>query len=330
MMDFRAPWMLLLALLIPLALWLRERRPRPAFPFTSAPVLRHLPATWAVRGRWILPALFALGLACLVVALARPRKGLDESRVHTEVVDIVLLVDVSTSMRALDFSTRAEELNRLDAAKRVIREFVDHRSEDRIAAVAFAALPYAASPLTLDHGWLLERIETLKTGMVEDGTAIGDAIASAVNRLRESEALSKVIVLLTDGVNNAGSLSPLDAAQAAKALDIKIYTIGAGTDRGWAPYPNAGLFGSTGRVPVEIDEATLKRIADVTGARYFRATDLEELQDVYRAIDEMEKTEIDVEEYTRYEERFMPWVAAAILFLSLEPLLAATRLGRIP
>ncbi len=278
------------------------------------------------------PFLYALGLAALVVALARPRRGLEESRVRTEAVDIVLLADVSTSMRAEDFSTRTERLNRLDAARRVMARFVEARTQDRVGLIAFAALPYTVSPLTLDHAWLVRRMEDLQTGMLEDGTAIGSALASAVNRLRDSRAKSKVVVLLTDGVNNAGSISPENAAQAAKALGIKVYTIGAGTT-GLAPYPVKDPF--TGRsfyrrARVELDEAMLRRMADITGALYFRATDLGSLERVYEQIDRLEKTGMDVEQYTRFEERFAPWLFAGLGLLGLERLLALTRFGGHP
>lgn len=331
-MTFRYPWMLILLLLAPAAVYLRyHMRRSAAVRFSENELIEHLPASWAVRLRFLLPLLYGLGLACLITAAARPQRGLQEREVHAEVVDIVLLVDVSTSMRAIDFSTATREINRLDAAKDVIRDFIRGRRTDRIGVVAFSALPYTVAPLTLDHDWLIRQMNRLKTGMLEDGTAIGSAIASAVNRLRDSEAVSKVVVLLTDGVNNAGAVSPENAAQAAKALGIKIYTIGAGS-RGMARYPVQDPFGGRHyvRQPVEIDEATLKRIAEITGAAYFRATDMDRLAEIYEAIDEMEKTEIDIEQFTRYEEVFAGFAGWALGLLLLERLLAAGRLGRLP
>jgi Ca-activated chloride channel family protein len=332
-MRLAYPLLLLLWLAVPLLVFIRYwPRRRPALTFSDSRLLAGLPTSWAMHARRLLPVLYGIGLALLVLAIARPQKGLQESRVRTEAVDIVLLVDVSTSMRAEDLGSGVNRnMNRLDAAKEVIRTFVEERPEDRIGMVAFAALPYTVSPLTLDHGWLIKRMEDLRTGMLEDGTAIGDALASAINRLRDSEAKSKLVILLTDGVNNMGSLSPDNAAQAAKALDIKVYTVGAGAP-GLVRFPVQDPFGGTRyvRQRSEIDEATLKTIADTTGGLYFRATNLRELEKIYQQIDEMEKTEIEVEKFTRYEERFMPVLMAALLLLGLERVLALTRLGRLP
>lgn len=285
---------------------------------------------WAVALQPLLPALYVAGLVTLIVALARPQKGLAESRVSTEAVDIVLLIDVSTSMSALDFATATRpDMNRLDAAKDVIEKFISDRPNDRIGMVAFSAMPYTVAPLTLDHAWLIQQLPRLRTGMVEDGTAIGDAIASAVNRLRDSLAKSKLVVLLTDGMNNRGSLTPQNAAQAAKALGIRIYTVGAGKE-GDVPMPGMGFFGGQQYMRSDIDEPTLRHLADVTGGAYFRATDIRKLEAVYRQIDQMEKTEINVDQYTRYEERFMPWIVLGLLCLGAEKVLSLTRIGRIP
>ncbi len=330
-MSLQYPFALLLLLLVPGLVYLRyTRRWKPSLRFSDGQALAQLPAGWAVAAARLLPVLYGIGLAFLIIAVARPRLGLDESRVETEAVDIVLLVDVSTSMRAEDFSTPGHRMNRLDAAKRVIERFIAERPDDRIGMVAFSAMPYTISPLTLDHAWLLQQMERVETGMLEDGTAIGDAIASAVNRLRDSKAKSKLIILLTDGNNNAGKLSPLNAAQAAAALKIKIYAVGAGSS-GVAPVPVQTPFGTQYvQQRVEIDETMLRQIAQTTGALYFRATDLASLQRVYEQINEMEKTRIEVEQYTRFEERFMPFVVLGLLALGLERLLALTRLGRLP
>jgi Ca-activated chloride channel family protein len=266
-----------------------------------------------------------------VVALARPRTGLEESLVRAEVRDIVLLVDVSTSMRAEDLSSAGRRLDRLAAAKEVIERFIKGRRDDRIALVAFSALPYTVSPLTLDHGWLVKQLSRLETGMIEDGTAIGDGIASAVNRLRESRAASKVVVLLTDGFSNRGVLTPESAARAARALGIRVYTVGAGGS-GPVRAPIRDAAGEVRYVLQEsgIDEAGLAAIADTTGGRYFRAADFAALEEVYARIDEMEKTRIDVRDYTRYEERFAPFAILGLVFLLGERLLSLTRLGRLP
>jgi Ca-activated chloride channel family protein len=318
-MTFAHPWLLTVAVLIPALLWLRyARRRHPALNFSAGALLAQLPRGWAVRLQPLLPLLFGLGLACLVVALARPQKGQEESRVRTEAVDIVLLVDVSPSMASPDFSTPLRTLNRLDAAKVVLEKFVTSRVHDRLAMIGFSAYPYTLCPLTLDHGWLLERVRHLQPGMLGDATGIGDAMASAINRLRDSQAKSKVVVLLTDGQSNCGLLAPDNAARAAKALGIKIYTVGA-----------SGIAsGHDGRDGV--DEGALKRIATATGAAYFRASNLTGLQNVYEQIDKLEKTDIQVDHFTRYHELFLPWVLAGLALLGLEKVLAATRLGRNP
>lgn len=331
-MTLAHPHILWLLLLVPFWVALRYARWRqPTLAFSDGQLLEKLPMSWAVRAQAVLPLLYGGGLACLLVALARPQKGLQESRVQTEAVDIVLVADVSTSMRAEDFSTPTRRMNRLDAAKLVMEKFIQDRPRDRIGLVAFAVMPYTMAPLTLDHGWLIQRVRSLETGMVEDGTAIGDALASAANRLRDSKAKSKVIILLTDGIQNAGRLTPDNAAQAAKALGIKIYAVGAGRT-GLVPYPVADPYGGTRYVQQvsEIDEPMLKRISAATGGAYFRATDLEGLRKVYEEIDAMEKTEMEIEKFTSFEERFAPWVAAGLVCLIAEKLLSLTRLGRAP
>jgi len=330
-MSLGYPICLLLLVLVPGLVYLRYARRRKAtLLFSDKRLLAGLPVSWAVRATRVLPVLYTIGLVLLVLAIARPRRGLKESLVRTEAVDVVLLVDVSTSMRAEDLEAN-KAVNRLDAAKQVITEFVKQRDNDRIGMVAFAALPYTVSPLTLDHGWLIKRMDDLKTGMLEDGTAIGDALASAINRLRDSKAKSKIIILLTDGMNNAGNLAPENAAEAARALGIKIYTVGAGST-GWVRIPVQDPFGGQrcARQRSEIDEATLKAIGKTTGGTYFRAKNMKELKVVYDQIDDMEKTDIEVKTYTRFEERFQPVLIAALIFLGLEQLLALSRLGRLP
>ena len=326
MIVFRHPYLLLLLLLVPALVWLRYARRRQApLTFSDGAALLGLPRSPWLALRKLPPALFAAGLVFLVAAAARPQKGMSESRVETEGVDIVLVVDTSTSMRADDFSTATKRMDRLDAAKSVLAQFIQARPDDRLGIVAFAAMPYTIAPLTTDHAWLMLQMDRLQTGMLEDATAIGDAIASGVNRLRDSQAKSKIVILLTDGIHNAGRLTPPDAAQAAAALGIKVYTIGAGSDQ-----PRAtGIFGFV-QGGAEIDEATLKKIAEITKAKYFRATDLKSLEETYKAIDEMEKTKIELDQYTRYEERFAPFLVLGLLCLAFETLLGFTRLGRLP
>ncbi len=330
-MTFRDPWWLLALVGVPALMWWRARpTARGIVWFSDGSTLARLPRTAAVRVAATLPVLFGAGLTCLIVALARPQRGIEDSVVRTEAVDIVLVADVSPSMAAEDFSTRQRRMNRLDAAKRVMDEFVRARPEDRIGLVVFAAWPYTAAPLTIDHAWLRQRIAELRVGMVGDGTAIGSALAAAVNRLRDSRAKSRVVVLLTDGMNNAGTISPDDAALAAAALGVRVYTIGAGT-RGTAPMPVQTPFGvQYVPQPVEIDEALLQRMAAATGGQYFRATDLASLEEVYRQIDRMEKTPIESRRYLHYEERFAGWAAAGAILLLLDAALSLSRFGRLP
>ena len=325
-MVFQHPWILLLLLLVPALVWLRYARRRQApLTFSDGAALLDLPRSPWLALRRLPPALFAAGLVGLVLAAARPQTGMSESRVETEGVDIVLVVDTSTSMRADDFSTAMQRMDRLDAAKSVLAQFIRARPDDRMGIVAFAAMPYTIAPLTTDHAWLLLQMDRLQTGMLEDATAIGDAIASGVNRLRDSRAKTKLVILLTDGIHNAGRLAPQDAAQAAAALGIKVYTIGAGSDQP----RGGGIFGLM-QGGGEIDEATLKKIAEITQAKYFRATDLKSLEETYKAIDEMEQTKIELDQYTRYEEKFAPFLILGLLGLALETLLGFTRLGRLP
>ena len=320
-MRFANPILLLLLLLIPLLVWLRHfMLHKRSMQFSSGTALEGLSKSWRIRLQPALPILYALGLVCLVVALARPQRGLEDSRVRTEAVDIILLIDLSESMETRDFQKYNRRLSRLEASKDVIERFLEKRPSDRIGMVGFATLPYAVAPLTLDHGWLVQRMQGLHTGMLDGSrTAIGDGIASAVNRLRESEAKSKVIILLTDGANNYGTLSPENAASAAEALGIKIYTIGAGGAR-------TGFFMQR----QEVDETSLKKIAKTTDAEFYRARDLETLEAVYEKIDQLEKTEIEVERFTRFEEKAKGWIVAGILFLGLEQLLSLSRIGRLP
>ncbi|MDK2856914.1 MAG: Ca-activated chloride channel [Verrucomicrobiota bacterium] len=322
-MRFAHPWLLLLLLLIPVLLWRRARRRHAAVHFPDSDLLNDLPVSLSVRLQPLLQLFYVLGLVCLIVAIARPQHELQESRVNTEGVDIVLLLDLSTSMDIPDFSRNGQRQTRIDSAKQVISDFIVKRKNDRIGLVVFSALPYSVAPLTLDHSWLVQRLDGLHTGMLEDGTAIGDAIASAVNRLRDSEAKSRIVILLTDGINNRGELSPENAAQAAASFGIKVYTIGIGgglpVRRGFFTLP-----------PQEIDESTLRRIAELSKAEYFRARDLQTLEEVYNQIDKLEKTKIEMKQFSRYEEAAGNWLIAALGFLTLEKILSLSRFGRLP
>jgi Ca-activated chloride channel family protein len=271
----------------------------------------------------------ALGL--LVVALARPQLGKAATQVFSEGIDIMLAVDVSGSMLAEDFQVDGQRVNRLDAVKSVVRKFLEHRPGDRVGLVLFGARPYTQSPLTLDHGWLMKNLERAQVGMIEDGTAVGSGLATAVNRLEASDAKSKIVILLTDGQNNAGKVPPLVAADTAKTLGYRVYTIGAGT-RGNAPFPQVDAFGRRVYVsmPVDIDEDTLRRVADTTGGKYFRATDTPSLQQIYDEIDQLEKSPQEGLQYLEYYELYVWLALPALVLLATEAVLAQTWLRILP
>ncbi|MGD9763677.1 MAG: VWA domain-containing protein [Candidatus Binatia bacterium] len=330
-MQLHDPWALLLLAAVPWVVLGRRRAAPPAVRYPAVNALRALGAGRRARWRWLLPALRLIALALLVVALARPQLGKAATQVRSEGIDIMLAVDVSSSMLAEDFRLDGERTNRLDAVKAVVREFLEQRPNDRVGLVLFAARPYTQAPLTLDHGWLLSNLGRARVGMIEDGTAVGSALATAVARLDGSEAKSKVIVLLTDGQSNAGNVPPLTAAAAAKTLGYRVYTVGAGT-HGAAPYPRTDPFGRTVYVnmPVDIDEDTLKRIAELTGGRYFRATDTETLRQVYADIDQLERTPQEGLQYLEFYELYVWLALPALLLLAGEALLAHTWLRVLP
>lgn len=331
-MRLEHPWVLLALVFLPLLfIWWRRRADAGAAPL---PFFERLPRVPAGRYRWLwlLPAVRALCLAALVVAASRPQYGSAEGERRGEGIDIVLAVDISGSMLAEDFTkASSERANRLEAVKEVVREFVARRRNDRIGLVVFAGRPYTQCPLTLDHGWLLRNLERVQIGMIEDGTAIGSALATAAARLEASDAKSKVIVLLTDGQNNAGKVSPKTAAEAIAKLGIRVYTIGAGT-RGLAPFPARDVFGNRvyRPMPVDIDEATLQDIARMTGGQYFRATDTASLRQVYAEIDRMERTEFRAPRYFAYDEAYPWFVVLALILYAAEVALRHTWLRVLP
>lgn len=286
----------------------------------------------AGKSRWslyrhIMFTLRSLAVLFFIIALARPQAGSQEEEITTEGLDIVMALDISSSMLAEDFKPR----NRLEVAKLVAQDFVKGRTSDRIGMVVFAGESYTQCPLTLDYGVLLTFIEDVKVGLVADGTAIGMALANAVNRLRDSKAKSKIIILLTDGRNNAGELHPLTAAQIAQTLGVRVYTIGAGS-RGTALYPVMDpIFGKRyRRLPVEIDEDLLKEIAAMTRGKYFRAIDKSSLEKIFNEIGQLEKTKIEVKEYTRYRELFPIFLSIGLILLGVEIILANTVFRKIP
>ena len=318
-------WLLLI--LPPLGYWLfaRDKKTRPYLHYSDSSYRSVLKKTWRQRLYPSLHVLRLLAVALLVVALARPQSTSKQSSKNIEGVDIVMAMDISGSMLAEDFSP-----NRLEASKQLAREFVRGRESDRIAVVAFSGEAYTQCPLTIDHGILENRIRQLKSGVITDGTALGDGLAVSINRIRQSDAKSKVIILLTDGVNNAGSIDPLTASDIAKTYGIRVYTIGVGT-RGLAPYPYKTPFGiQYQNVQVEIDENLLKQIADETGGTYFRATNKNRLKAVFEEIDKLEKTKIEVLSYEQRAEEFKPFLWAALALLLLELLLRLSVFKTLP
>jgi len=319
---FANPWALT-ALAVPVLLiaWRWRQRGRQSLVFTVSDVGLH--RRQAGRGRVHLrllpPVLRVAVLVLLALALARPQSGTHTREVTSEGVDIVLTLDISTSMKGEDFRPR----NRLEEAKAQAAEFIAKRENDRIGLVVFAGQAFTQCPLTLDHDLLDQFLSQVKMGVVEDGTAIGSAIATATNRLRETEAKSKVIVLLTDGDNNAGSVDPVTAARAAAAMGIKIYSIGVGKE-GQVPYPvNDMLFGKRYQyVPTNLDEKTLREIASLTKGRYFRAQNTEALARIYDEIDQLERTEVSSVERVDYREASLPFLLPAALLLVLELLIS--------
>jgi len=311
---FANPWWLWLLLLVPLLAFLKGGFGGvPTVVFSSTEAFRALGKRVQSRRGMFLASLRFLALAALIVALARPQKGHQMTQVEASGIDIMLALDVSGSMQAEDFTIGGLAAERIDVVKRVTEQFIDARPNDRIGIVAFAGRPYLVSPLTLDHGWLLQNMERVKIGLVEDGTAIGSAIASALNRLRgDKSSKSRALVLLTDGENNMGKISPATAAEAAKALGVKLYAIGVGSD-GPARIATGqrDIFGRQiyGEVP-PLNAESLKAIAQTSGGHFFRATDTRSLEAIYRQIDEMERSEFEMKQFRQYRDLF-PWALAA-------------------
>ncbi len=328
-MSFGHPWVLI-GLVIPI-FWAFVRLVRREHfePSASFPAVEGLPAGtgWRVRARGALPVVRAIVLALLIIALARPLYGERQELIVSEGIDIVLCLDTSGSMRAEDFKPD----NRLQVVKDVARQFIDGRKGDRIGLVVFASNAYTQCPLTTDYTVLKQMLEKVDFGGIKDGTAIGMAIATGVNRLRESGSKSRVLILLTDGRNNAGTIDPITAAKLAKAVGVRIHTIGAGS-QGEAPYPvDDPVFGKRYvMLPADVDEGTLKEIADITGGRYFRATDAGALEAIYREIDSMEKTRVETRSYVDYSEFGGILLLPAVILLLLEVILRAGPLRKLP
>ena len=332
MIRFLYPQLLwLLALLPVLAVWRGRRGPVAAVEYSNADIARQVARETRSRaGRWLLALQFA-ALALLIIGLARPQFGRSNSNVQASGIDLVLALDVSGSMEALDFKLNNQSARRVDVVKSVASKFIEGRPNDRIGIVAFAGAPYLVSPLTLDHDWLQQNLERVEIGTVEDGTAIGSAIAASVNRLRDQASKSKIVVLLTDGQSNAGKIAPATAAEAAKALGVKVYTIGAGI-RGEAPIPVTDAFGNKrlAMAKVDVDEAALEKIATETGAKFYRATDTASLKQIYAEIDRLEKTTHTMKKFESRHELFAWTVVPALCLLGTALGLEQTRFRRTP
>ena len=326
-MQFRDPLFFLLLFILPFVFWLAVQRQKILMPFSNLSE-RALPATsLKVLLYRFLPVLRFIILFLLIAALARPVQPLSEKDFETEGIDIILSLDISGSMLAEDFKPE----NRLFVAKKEAKNFIHGRHNDRIGLVIFAGKAFSQCPLTLDYKILDQLIDDIQIGMIEDGTAIGMGLATSVNRLKNSSAKSKVIILLTDGDNNAGNIDPITASELAKTFGIRVHTIGVGRG-GLVDFPVMDpLFGKRYvQVQMDVDEFGLKRIADITGGKYFRARDTESLRQIYSTIDKLEKTKIKVHLYKSYNELFKYLLIPAILILFLELVLSRTLLLKVP
>jgi Ca-activated chloride channel family protein len=318
-------WILLV--IVPMVVWyvFKERRSHADLQFSSLRPFRQMKQGTRVWGRHLLFVARVAGIILLTVALARPQSSNSWQEYQSEGIDIVLALDISTSMLARDFTP-----DRLEAAKEVATKFIIERPQDRIGLVVFSGESFTQSPLTTDHAVLINVMKDIKSGMIADGTAIGLGLANAINRLKDSHSKSRVIILLTDGVNTQGTIAPITAAELAKTFGVRVYTIGVGT-MGEAPYPVPTDYGIVIRpVPVEIDEDILTRIADMTGGKYFRATDNRKLEQIYGEIDQLEKSRVEVKHFSKKDEKYFLFALAGMLLLILEALGCYTLLRKMP
>lgn len=319
--TFAHPWLLLLLLLIPLLIvWyvFRYRKQHAALQFSNIGLFEDVEKSFRQKIYPLLYVLRLVALGAIIVALARPQSMLSRQQMKVDGIDIAMAIDVSGSMRAEDFKP-----NRLEAAKKVASKFIDGRQNDRIGLVVFAGEAFTQTPLTIDHQVLQRQLASIRNGDIKDGTALGDGLATAINRIKDSKAASKVIILLTDGVNNQGSVDPQSAAEIAAMYGIRLYTIGVGT-QGMAPYPFKDPLGITHyqNIPVEIDEQLLQDMAESTNdGHYYRATSSKSLSQIFEQIDQMEKTKIDVTQYSQTKDEYLPWLILALGALLLELIL---------
>ena len=339
-LTFAQPWLLLLLLLLPLLAYLRGKQGRAAaLIFSSTSILQGLGKASTARAGKLLRALLFLSLAILIVALARPRLGKSLSQVEASGIDIMIVFDVSGSMLIKDFTIGGDPSTRVEAGKEVVRKFIEGRPNDRIGLIAFAGRPYVVSPMTLDHSWLLQNLDRVRIGLVEDGTAIGSATAAAANRLNDKGSKSRAIVLLTDGENNAGKVPPTTAAEAIKALKINLYAIGAGIN-GVAPAPVPDRRGGfvtdlDGNLlyqnqPVHFNEAGLKEMARIADGKFYRATDTESLEQIFGEIDKLEKSTVTVKKFQQYRDLFPACIMAGSALLIAQILLSQTIWKKLP
>jgi Ca-activated chloride channel homolog len=318
-------YMLLLVPLLIVWYWFKNKKSSAEITFSGMDVFTGMarsPKIWLIHSLFVLRL---LAIALLIVAFARPQAISTKQNVHIEGIDIVMSIDVSGSMLARDFKP-----DRLEAAKEVAGEFITKRPNDRVGLVIFSGEAFTQVPLTTDHTMISNMFSEVHSGMIEDGTAIGDGLATAVSRLQDSDAISKVIILITDGVNNSGSVDPISAAEMAKMFGIRVYTIGIGS-MGTAPYPVQTPFGiQLQQMKVQIDEELLEKIAGMTGGRYFRADNNKKLREIYKEIDSLEKSKIDVQEFRKKHEAFLPFALLAFIFFTIEIILRYLVFKRFP
>jgi len=332
LINFKSPLYLLLLLIIPLAVYFHKRiNPQAGLRFSNTALLDGLKRTFRQRLAENLIFLRAFALFFLIMALGRPQTPVLDSIVRSKGVDIILALDISTSMLAEDFVIDDKRYSRVDMVKMVTKKFIKMRKNDRMGLVAFAARTYTVCPLTLDYDWLFKNLERIRVGLVEDGTAIGSAIASSLNRLRNSQAKSKVIILLTDGINNTGRITPVAAAKIARLRKVRVYTIGVGTE-GLVPYPGEDILGKKVYYPLQIDldEEVLKNIASITKARYYRVRNVDALNEVFSEINKLERSPIQETAYREYTELSVYFMGIGIFLLLAEIVLSNTVLRKIP
>jgi Ca-activated chloride channel family protein len=326
--SFKNPeFFYLFLLLIPMIAWYvwKQKKAGASIQFSSDMGFARIPKSWKYYFRHSVFALLLMSLSAMITALARPQSSNSWQNVTTEGIDIVIALDISSSMLAMDFQP-----NRLEAAKDVATQFISGRTNDKIGLVVFSGESFTQCPLTTDHATVINLFKNIESGMIEDGTAIGNGLATAVARLKESTAISKVVILLTDGENNRGEIAPVTAAELAKTYGIRVYTVGVGTI-GTAPYPMQTPFGVQVRdVEVKIDEQTLQKIASTTDGEYFRATNNNKLAEIYKEIDKLEKSKIDVKEFSKKEEEYLKYALAGAFLLLMALFLKTTIFRNIP